>query len=233
MQFLIQKDPITGIETIISINEPVEVSVEVSKKEQEKNDKFLSYIFESMKIHNQFMHTIIESFWSLDIENFSETWNSVFKDYMEHKKATKENVSDKVENDFKKSFVSKFVDSLCNKTEQNLFKSNPEQIFSIWSSQLKPELFPLLLWQMNFKEQSLIILEKVSCNFTADNYDYIFDTFIKDFRRNDLPLNLVEKDNILSEEKSNFLQIQKTYCTFKKLNDKLVDKNNKSKPSKI
>lgn len=228
MQILIQKDLITGIETVTCINEPVELS----KEEKEKEEKLWNSMLESMRVHNQFMNKVIESFWSLDVENFSETWNSVFKDYMAYKEATKENESDKVENDFKKSFVSKFVDSLSNKEKQNLFKNNLEQIFSIWSSQLNPEFFPLLVWQMNFKEQSLTLLEKVSCNFSSDNYDYIYDNFIKDFRR-DLPLSVVEKENILSEEKSNFLQIQKTYCTFKKLNDKLVDKNNKSKFSKI
>lgn len=229
MQIVIKLDPITGIETLTYIEEPKKIS----KEEQEKNNDFLKDILESLQIHNQFMHRIIESFWSLDVTNFSETWNTISKEYMDYKMTTRKNESEDVKNDFNKSFISKFVDSISNKDNQNLLKNNIVDVSTIWNSQLNSQLLPLLMWQMNFKEQALTVLETTSCEFTPEQYTYVYEEFIKNFRRNDLPLNSVDKDNILNEEQSNFLEIQKKYCTFKKLNDKLIDKKMKTKHIKI
>lgn len=229
MQIFINKNSITGVETITYVEEPEKII----EKEQKKKDIFLEELLESITIHNQFMHRIIESFWSLDVTNFSETWNTISKEYMDYKMTTHKNESEDVKNDFNKSFISKFVDSISNKDNQNLLKNNIDDVSTIWNSQLNPQLLPLLIWQMNFKEQALTLLEKTSCEFTSEQYTYIYEEFIKKFRLNDLPLNSVEKDDIIKEEQTNFLEIQEKYCTFKKLNDKLISKNIKTKNVKI
>lgn len=234
MKITVLKDSTTGLVTYEYHEEPKELS----PKEKEKEEKWHNELMNSVKIHNEFMHRLISAFWSLEITTFEQVWKTVFKEYSQIKELnpqdnTQEKKEHKIEQDFKKSFLKSFVDSLNNKEKKHLFKENLEQVFNVWNNQLNTDVLILLTWQMDFKEQALKLLETNSCDFSADSYEYIYKEFIKDFRRNDLPISIGETEKILEEEKNNFLQIQKTYSSFKKLNDKLVDKNIKLKPAKI
>lgn len=231
MKIIMQKDSVTGAVTYIYEEEPKELTLEEKQKEEKWHNEFM----DSIKIHNQFMHRLLTSFWSLDNIEFNETWDTVFNEYSENKiKNNSENKKDKdIVHDFKSSFIRSFIESMHREENQKSLIKNTFQVHEMWSSQLNENVFILLVWQMNFKEQALLLLENNSCDYSGEIYEHIQQEFIRDFRQRDLPLSLGEKDKILEEEKINFLQIQKTYCTFKKLNDKLTLKNIKSKSNKI
>lgn len=230
MKITVHSDPSTGQ----LIYEYKEEPKKLTPEEKEKEDAWFNDIMESSKIHNQLMHRLIDSFWTLNIQNFYNTWNEVFKEYHENKKLNHESKTEKeIIHDFKSSFVTAFINSMHSENNINSLKDNIHETFSVWDSQLNGEVFILLVWQLNLKEHALSLLEKTSCNFNSEIYDYVQQTFIKDFRQRELPLDSMEKKEILEEEKINFLQIQKTYCTFKKLNDQLIPKNTKSKSNKI
>lgn len=230
MEIIVHKDPVTGILTYEYKEEPKELTLE----EKEKEDKWFNDIMESSRIHNEFMHRLTTSFWSLNKITFKDTWKNVFTEYLRTIQIkNSEKTKKEIQHDFKSSFIRSFIDSIHRKENQKLLKEHIYQVHDIWSSQLNGDILILLTWQMDFKEQALLLLEKNSCDYNADIYEHIEKEFIKDFRQYDLPLNLSEKRKILDEEKITFLQIQKTYCTFKKLNDKLVPKNIKIKSGKI
>lgn len=232
MQIFI-KNPLSGVVTVSYTEEPKQQTL--SKEQQEKDDSFWDDMMNSIITHNTFMHTIIESFWLLDDIHFSETWATVYKQYVEYKKSSHDNQpeDENIHYEFEKSFLSKFIESIDNKNNQKSIQKNPHKVLDVWKTKLNPDLFSLLLWQMDFKKQSLIILETMPSDITEELYTNIYNTFVKNFRDNKLPLRSSEKEHILSEEKINFLQIQKQYCTFKKLSNNLINKNIKTKYIKI
>lgn len=154
------------------------------------------------------------------------------KYFKSNKDITDDDISDKSSKSLKEGFIKSFVNSLYGENDKKLLKNNLDKVLDSFSTVFNNQLLPLLLWQLDFKKESLKLLENISSSFTIEQYDYIYDKFVKDFRRNDLPLSIVEKDAILNEEKIEFIQIQKNYCTFTKLNSSLSAKKS-NKPSKI
>lgn len=230
MEIIVHKDPVTGHLTYEYKEKPKELSL----KEKEKEEKFFNEIMESSRVHNEFMHRLTTSFWTLDKIEFKNTWETVLKEYTENREMKdSEKTKKDIQHDFKSAFICSFIDSMHRAENQKYFKENTYQVHDVWDSQLNGDIFILLSWQLDFKEQALLLLEQNSCDYSAEVYEHIEKEFIRDFRQRDLPLSLGEKKQILEEEKNNFLQIQKNYCTFKKLNDKLIPKNIKSKAGKI
>lgn len=230
MQITVHKDPVTGLITHTYVED---TPVELSPEEKEKDEKFWEDMFDSNRKYNQRKKNLHENFWKLNSKNFQEVFNTLFEDYKTTAKV--ENNEDKEENlnrEFKKSFIEAFVDSLREEKNIKKLKKNLPKVLQLWEVVINPQILTVILWQMDFKEQSLKLLENNPCEVKADLYDYMYD-FVKEFRKNKLPLNSVERDNILNEEKNNFLHIQNKYNTFKKINDKLVEKNIKTKHKKI
>lgn len=230
MQIIVHQDPATGLVTHTYIED---TPVEISPEEKKKDDDFWDNIFESTKNDNLRKKTLQESFWELNPEKFTLTFNNIYHNYCQEKKD--DNNTTDIENldkDFKRIFIDAFIDSLFDKDNQTKLKNNLEKVHEVWDTVINPKILTTLLWQMDFKEQSLKLLETTPSNFNSEQYDYLYD-FVKEFRSRQLPLSSLEKDNILSEEKSNYLQIQNKYNTFKKINDKLVEKNIKTKHKKI
>ena len=223
-----QKDPITGIETLIIINEPEPLSEE----EKKKNKDFWDEIFESSARHNKRMHLLTNSFWTLDTDNFTKLWDELFKEHFNDKDRTSNDL-EKVERDFKVSFLKKIVETCSDKEHKNQILHNYENMLKPWNTQFSNSILITLFWQIDFKETALSLLKNNPCNLSIEQYDYLYSEFCKEFRRNDLPLSITEKDTILENEKTNFLQIQKTYSLFKNLEDKLPEKLFNPKKSKI
>lgn len=233
MQIIVHKDLTTGLVTHTYIED---TPVELSPEEKKKNDDFWDNIFESTKNDNLRKKNLQESFWELNPEKFTLNFNNIYNNYCQERnednKKNESKSSENVDKDFKRTFINAFVDSLSDKENQKKLKNHLEKVHEVWNTAINPQILTILLWQMDFKEQSLKLLETIPSNFNSEQYDYLYD-FVKDFRSRQLPLSSLERDNILSEEKSNYLQIQNKYNTFKKLNDKLVEKNIKIKPKKI
>lgn len=211
-----------------------------NNKKNNRNDKVFDELLNGMAETNAVQKTLIDEFWNLNPQQFENTFHQLVQKKIEidqkyfksNKEITDNDISDKSSKSLKEGFIKSFVSSLYGENDKKLLKNNLDKVLDSFSTVFNNQLLPLLLWQLDFKEQSLKLLENCSCSFTIEQYDYIYDKFSKDFRRNDLPISVVEKDNILNEEKLEFIQIQKNYCTFNKLNNSLSTKKS-NKPSKI
>jgi hypothetical protein len=189
---------------------------------------------------NDVQKTLIDEFWNLNPQQFENIFHQLVqkkikidkKYFKSNKDITDDDISDKSSKSLKEGFIKSFVNSLYGENDKKLLKNNLDKVLDSFSTVFNNQLLPLLLWQLDFKKESLKLLENISSSFTIEQYDYIYDKFVKDFRRNDLLLSIVEKDAILNEEKIEFIQIQKNYCTFTKLNSSLSAKKS-NKPSKI
>ncbi len=213
---------------------------EENKNNNRKNDKIFDELLNGMAETNAVQKILIDEFWNLNPQQFEKTFHQLIENkikidqkyFKSNKDLTDDDIRDKSAKSLKEGFIQSFVNSLYGENDKKIVKNNLDKVLDSFSTIFNNELLPLLLWQLDFKEQSLILLENISSFFTIEQYDYIYDKFTKDFRRNELPLSIVERDAILNEEKLEFIQIQKNYCTFNKLNNSLSAKKS-NKPSKI
>lgn len=232
MEILLKKKSVDMKENITYLEQdPV-----ICKDEEIRTNKFIDDLLLIQKIHNQFSARLLNSFWSLNDNKFKKTWNEVLIDYKKYRKSDEKKLekSDKdLEFDFKKNFIRDFVCAFQNKEKETFLKDNLNEVVKAWGKVLNSGILVTILWQMNFKEASMTLLKTVPCKFKQEQYEYIYDEFVKNFTRHDLPINITEKNELLNQEMLNFIVIQDKYTTFKKINDKLIIKNVVIKSLKI
>lgn len=232
MQITVHKDPVTGLVTHTYI-EDMPVTQELSPEEKAKEKKFWEDMLESSRKHNERKKHLQKNFWKLNSSAFEKFYDNTYEEYYKQIQTEDDDKKpEKIEQDFKKSFIEAFIDSLHEDKNKKLLKKNLAKVVESWEKQINPKVLVLMLWQLDFKEQSLTLLETMPCDFDNKHYDYFYD-FVKDFRKDSLPLSSREIEALLNEEKTTFLHIQDKYCNYKKINDKLVEKNIKTKHKKI
>lgn len=187
-----------------------------SKNKEDPFDFLLTYDVESNKIFHKLTlsiwnpHTTVKDFTQL-LENQYSSYVELNKNYLNDYYETEE-----TKKMFSKELLKKFIDSVYD--HEKKLEHHFSHIYELLHSQYKTVL-PLLFYQLDFKKEAILLLEKEKPNYSSEQYDYFFKHYCKEYRKTifrNTSFDFVQLDKILEKEKSIFLNIQHVYQNIEK-----------------